>query len=209
MKPADKQKLKGYIGKWKEAKIIFGCTMCHDLLKPAGILCKALQYDEVSITDALEAMVKTTKSIEKLKALNFYELSTVKKVISRIQNANSDSESVSKATYQAVELVHYEGGIDFLTNYYGVCSCLFDESGQSVSPELLTNALKILATQGWNKFNDIEFASVNLDNLVQQLKADVNTSVIIEEWENMVEYARHYLNITEEDHQTIWYIQVI
>ena len=25
MKPADKQRLKGYIGKWKEANIIFGC----------------------------------------------------------------------------------------------------------------------------------------------------------------------------------------
>ena len=53
--------------------------MFHDLLKPAGILCKALQYDDVSITDVLEAMVKTAKSIEKLKTLNFYELSTVKR----------------------------------------------------------------------------------------------------------------------------------
>ena len=87
--------------------------MFHDLLKHAGILCKALQYDDVSITDALEAMVKTAKSIGKLKALNFYELLTVKKVISRIQNANSDSESVSEAMYQAVKLVHYEDGIDF------------------------------------------------------------------------------------------------
>ena len=84
VKPADKQKLKGYLDKWKEAKIFFGCVMFHDLLKPAGILCKALQYDDVSIIDASEAMVKTAKSIEKLKTLNFYELPIVKKLILRI-----------------------------------------------------------------------------------------------------------------------------
>ena len=214
VKPADKQKLKGYIGKWKEAKITFGCAMFHDLLKPAGILCKALQYDDVSITDALEAMVKTAKSIEKLKTLNFYELPTVKKVISRIQNANSDSESVSEATYQAVKLVHYEDGINFLTSHKdqimeSVLACLKNRV-KAHHPELLTNALKILATQGWNKSDDIDFASVNLDNLVQQYliplqKATVDTSVINEEWEDMVEYARRYLNIAEEDHQIIWY----
>ena len=47
VKPADKQRLKGYISKWKEAKIIFGCAMFNNLLKPAGILCKALQYDDL------------------------------------------------------------------------------------------------------------------------------------------------------------------
>ena len=76
-------------------------------------------------------------------------------------------------------------------------------------PELLKNALKILATLGWDKSDDVDFASVNLDNLVQQFliplqKAGVDTSVINEEWEDMVEYSRRYLNITEEDHQTIW-----
>ena len=96
VKPADKQKFKGYIGKWKEAKIVFGCAMLHDLLKPACILCKALQYDDVSVTDALEAIVKTGKSIEKLKSLSFDELSTVKKVISRIQSAETDSDSAEQ-----------------------------------------------------------------------------------------------------------------
>ena len=76
--------------------------------------------------------------------------------------------------------------------------------------ELLTNALKILVTQGWNKSDDIDIASVHLDNLAQQFliplqKAGVDISVINEQWEDMVEYTRCYLNITEEDHQTIWY----
>ena len=164
VKPADKQKLKGYIGKWKEAKIVFGCAMLHDLLKPAGILCKALQYDDVSVTDALEAIVETGKSIEKLKSLSFDELPTVKKVISRIQSAETDSGSA--ATYQAVKLVHYDEGIDFLTSHKNeimesVLACLKNRV-KAHHPELLTNALKILAMQGWNKSDDIDFASPNL-----------------------------------------------
>ena len=87
---------------------------------------------------------------------------------------------------------------------------MFENRVKAHHPELLTNALKILATQGWNKSDDIDFASPNLDSPVQRFliplqKADVDTSVIIEEWEDMVDYARRYLNIAEEDHQTIWY----
>ena len=67
VKPADKQKLKGYIGKWKEVKIIFGCAMFHNLLKLAGILSKGLQYDDVPTTDGLEAMIKTANSLKSLK----------------------------------------------------------------------------------------------------------------------------------------------
>ena len=117
-----------------------------------------------------------------------------------------------KATYQAVKLVHYEDGIDFLTSHKdqimeSVLACLKNRV-KAHHPYLLTNALKILATQGWNKSADIDFASVN--HLVQQFliplqKATVDTSVINEDWEDMVEYARPYLNIAEEDHQTIWY----
>ena len=40
--------------------------------------------------------------------------------------------------------------------------------------------------------------------LIPLQKADVDTSVIIEEWENMVDYARRYLNIAEEDHQKLF-----
>ena len=39
----------------------------------------------------------------------------MKKVISRIQSAETDSDSA--ATYQAVKLVHYDEGIDFLTSH--------------------------------------------------------------------------------------------
>ena len=52
--PATKapEKLKGYILKWRDAKIILGCALFLDLLKPAATLFKALQNDELSVTSA-------------------------------------------------------------------------------------------------------------------------------------------------------------
>jgi len=75
---------------------------------------------------------------------------------------------------------------------------------------LLTNVLTILATHGWNKSDDIDFAATKLDKLVQQFltpieAAGVETASINEEWEDMVDYARHYLNIAKEDNQIIWF----
>ena len=86
VKSVDKQKLKGYVCKWRDGKILLGCAMVHDLLKPAAILCKTLQYNDVSVVDAIEALLKTNKPIEKLKALNFDELPTMKKVALRIKH---------------------------------------------------------------------------------------------------------------------------
>ena len=75
VKPADKQKLKGYVLKWRESKILLGCTLFHDLLKPSAILCKVLQDDALTVVDAIEAVLKTNKSIEKLQSTTFDELS--------------------------------------------------------------------------------------------------------------------------------------
>ncbi len=46
VKAADKQQLKGYVLKWRDSKMIHGCALFHDLLKPSAILCKVLQDDE-------------------------------------------------------------------------------------------------------------------------------------------------------------------
>ena len=61
--------------------------MVHDMLKPAAILCKTLQYDDVLVIDVTEALLKSDKSIEKLKSLSFTEFPTVKKVVSRVKHA--------------------------------------------------------------------------------------------------------------------------
>ena len=41
---ANKQKLKGYILKWQNGKVLLTCALFADLLKPIAILSKNLQY---------------------------------------------------------------------------------------------------------------------------------------------------------------------
>ena len=49
VKPPDRQKLKGYITKWKDSKILLGCALFYDMLRPASVLCKALQSNELIV----------------------------------------------------------------------------------------------------------------------------------------------------------------
>ena len=95
VKSTDRQKLKGYLLQWRSAKMLFGCALFHDLSKPAAILCKVLH--EVCIVGAIEAILKTSRAIERLTATLFDDLPTVKKVSSRIVKSEGGS-----TTYQDI-----------------------------------------------------------------------------------------------------------
>ena len=107
----DRQKLKGYLLKWRDAKLLLGCALFNDLLRPLAILCKVLQEDELCVVRAIESVFKVKQSMDKLKTTSFEELPTVKKVMERIQRDESDSTSV---TYQSAELKRYEPAIEYL-----------------------------------------------------------------------------------------------
>ena len=64
--------------------MFFGCDFFHNFLKPAVILCKTLQANDVCTVEAIEAILKTAKHIEKLAFLTLDDLPTVKMVSSRI-----------------------------------------------------------------------------------------------------------------------------
>ena len=85
VKSIDRQKLKGYVLKWRKSKVLLGCALFHDVLKPLGILSKVLQEDELCIVRAIEAMIKTKKKLDELKAKHFEDIPTVKKILTRIQ----------------------------------------------------------------------------------------------------------------------------
>ena len=92
-----------------------GCALFHDLLKPAAILCKVLQQDDVCVVEAIEAILNTSKAIEKLASTSFENLPTVKMVSSRMVH-NADGST----TYQEANLTkHKIGTLDFfLANVY-------------------------------------------------------------------------------------------
>ena len=208
VKSVDRQKLKGYVLQWQRAKMLLGCAFFHDLLKPAAILCKTLQANDVCIVEAIEAILKTTKHIEKLASLMLDGLPTLKMVSSRIVHGADGSTS-----YQETSLTRYEEGMSYLRDHRGeliaaVLVCLKDRV-KAQSTDLLTYALTILAPKWWEKTEDASFAYGALDSLSTRFrvpleKARVDCSRLREEWDDMIEYTKRYLNLVQVEYQVPW-----
>lgn len=59
----DKVRIRGYIKKWSQSKILIGCA---DLLKPPSILSMTLQDSKVDIVLAIKNILKTSKTLRQL-----------------------------------------------------------------------------------------------------------------------------------------------
>ena len=53
IKSVDRQHLKGYFLKWRQAKMIIGSALYTDALKPASLLSLTLQDDEIDMARVL------------------------------------------------------------------------------------------------------------------------------------------------------------
>ena len=77
--------------------------------------------------------------------------------------------------------------------------------------DLLSQALTILATQGWEKvtstspvhYSAIEQLLVRFKVPLEQ--ANINASLLQEEWDDMTDHARRYLDLVTQDNNTIWW----
>ena len=76
---SSRQKLKGYIMRWHNSKVILGCAIFHHLLQPVAHLSKVLQQDQLCVVQAIEVLMKTKKNLDKLKSTPFEELPSVKR----------------------------------------------------------------------------------------------------------------------------------
>ena len=77
-------------------------------------------------------------------------------------------------------------------------------------PQLLKDCLTLLATHGWQRSTSDNFADLSLDNLLLKFSvplenAGVDTSLVCEEWKDMLEYAKQYLNLVQEPSEVIWW----
>ena len=66
VKSVDREKLKGYLRKWTNAKYLLGCAIFIDVLTPCAILSKTMQSDSLDILGALTCLIRTTKETNKL-----------------------------------------------------------------------------------------------------------------------------------------------
>jgi len=208
VRAVEKQKIKGYIKQWCESKALFGSAFFIDLLRPASILCKVLQDTEICVYLAIESVMKTKKALDKLKTTPFKELPTVKKVMSRGTEGPDGS-----FTYQGVVVKRYESGFTYLTNNYtslveAVESCLRKRL-KSQNMDLLSDALTILATHGWERSESPSFANSAIETVSKRFevpleKASIDISILTDEWDDMVSYAKQYVNLTL-DYKEVWW----
>ena len=72
-----------------------------------SVLCKALQADEVCVVGALEAILKSTKAVERVKGTPFEDLPSVQKVTMRVKQEGT------ACTYQGADLLGYSEAVHF------------------------------------------------------------------------------------------------
>ena len=104
-----------YVTKWKECKVLLGCALFHDILKPTAILCKSFQADEISVVSAIEAILRTSASMKKLKTTEMEDFPSVKKVLLRVKD---DLPQPTSSGSQGVEVVGLDQSLAFLKSKY-------------------------------------------------------------------------------------------
>ena len=212
LKSVDRQKLKGYVLRWQKSKFLLGCAFFHDLLRPVGILCKVLQEDELCIVRTVESFMKTKKALDEIKSKGFEDLVTVKKVLGRIQQED-DSSNV---TYQGADLYSHTQSMSFMKSNYAswvtaVDTCLVKRLKiQEEELVILTHAVTLLATHGWERSSSPSFGHASLEAICNWFtipleKASIDVTLIQQEWDDMVEYAKQYLNLVQDDYKVVWW----
>ena len=116
----------------------------------------------------------------------------MKKVLSR--------DGSGSTMYQGVELSKHKERLKLLQSHYreytdAVQKCLCDRV-KIQTTDLLTHALTILVTNGWERTESSAFGHQALCHLfVDPLEnAGVNCSLVLEEWDDMLDHAKSYLN---------------
>lgn len=208
VRPADRDKLKGYVKKWQYSKVLFGCALFHDMLKSFSVLSQRLQGDELCVVRAIDSVMKTKATMDKLKAKPFHDFPSVAKVLDRVKHEEDGHY------YQGIQLKDYDNGLQYLRSHYTEWVVALEECLrhrlQFQDTELLTHAVTILATYGWARCESPDFAYESLDVICQRFEvpltsASVCLSVIREEWDDMVLYAKKYLDLVQEDYKAIWW----
>ena len=135
------------------------------------------------------------KALEKLRSVPFEELTTVKKVLGRIK------EEGGVFSYQGHDLKKHKQGLTFLKSHYvqwiiDMEACLLNriQTGDG-DTELLTHAVTLLATNGWERSSSPCFGHLALESVCQRFlvpleNSTVDCTMVQEEWDDMVEYGK-------------------
>ncbi len=232
VKPDDKAKLKGYLKRWTAYKVLFGCALYADILKPVSILSLSLQNSDLDIVLGIKNIIKATATLKNLAKQKIEDWPTVKLVKSRIVQNDLDNE----VTYQcavmeisgSVKSVEERCTRDALSDL-DTLSKKMKERLEWSDVKLLKSLLTFLETQSWIKRSAItpstESDEDDDDHTDDPSLTEVKIAVehisthfripldakgfsafaLPDEIEEIVEYSRTYLSISHSLYKKVWY----
>ena len=216
IKSVDRQRLKGYLLKWREAKIVVGSAMYTDALKPASLLSLTLQGDDIDIVQGIKHILKCHSSLKILTSQNPVEWPLTKVVLSRLNDANGGKVYQGSELHNFKETTIKSCGDQALADLKSLDNHMRARLEWS-NVELMRSILLFLDTQSWQ---DCEESSTKEDRLSELKSAllrviDVfrapleakgaDPTSILDEIEDIIDYATTYLRIGSDDYKKVWY----
>ena len=220
LRSEDRARLRGYLQKWSHTNVLVGCAMFVEILKPPSFLSLSLQEADVDIVFGIKQILKTSNTLASLMTQDPLQWPTVRTVLDRVKE-----ETTGERTYQGTALKGYNSA----TLEYCKKEALADlqrlhdkmrEWLQWSDVTLLRALLVFLETQIWMK-RSVEGGDGDPDPSLTEVKSAVecivsqfrdpleargaNLSVLQDEIEDAVDYARRYLGLESTNYRKVWY----
>ena len=147
-KSVDRQRLKGFLLKWREGKILLASALYVNILQPASCLSLTLQCDNMDVVMGIKHILKSSRSLNKLQSQDPLEWPTAKLICSKIK------EEDDTQTYQGAVLHNFNDATKFFCKRLDdddlkrLDDCMRDRLEWS-DVELLRSILVVLDTQSW------------------------------------------------------------
>ena len=226
IKSEDRACIKGYSKKWSECKILVGCALYSEVLKPPSILSLSLQGSNIDIVFAIKQILKATSALKSLESQDPLQWPMVKQVVDQIK-----SDANGEKIYQGTVLMDYsDAAIDHckqeaLSDLKRLTANILSRLQWS-DMKLLRALLVFIETQSWMKKASTESCDLEVESefddpsltevksaieqvflsFIDPLEAHgVSFSSLLDEIEDAIDYARRYLALESTNYREVWY----
>ena len=214
VKASDRARLRGYLKKWKQGKMLIAAALYVDILKAPSILSLCLQHEKLDIVLGIRQLLLSRKSILAMAGQDPLDWPTVKLVCSRIKV--EDGESL----YQGSVLSGYTPDLLKSCADQAVADAKrldvkLRERLEWSDLEMLRSILVFLDTQSWRvvagtEVDDLAEIQTAVEHITAHFREPLAAKNICfisipDELEEAVTYARKYLSINQESYQKVWY----
>jgi len=219
IKSEDRARLKGYINKWTQSKILIGCAMYVDILNGPSKLSLCLQKADCDIVFGLKQILKVANTIKSLRSQDPTLWPTVKLVLEKVDSKGSIT------SYQGAQLKSYSSAT--LENCKRQALGDLERLNITIQQRLEWSDVKLLRalivfldTQSWIKRQPSD-SDIEEDTSLEQVSdaiellcshfreplesGGVEIPVLRDEVEDVVIYAREYLSIETVNYRKVWY----